>query len=87
MRIFPNTVTGSTSVSQDYTQVGQLMFRVRWERTPGAPCNGGNPCTGTFLGETIDDQYGNTVQNVQHMSYMSDPLASTPLVGGGAHGG
>jgi Flp pilus assembly protein TadG len=83
--INPNTVTNPTTVSQDYTQVGQMMFRVRWEQTTGqvggTNCAGpSGPCTGTFLANTVQDQYGNNVANVQHQTYMHDPLAAVPLV-------
>ncbi len=78
--IRPNEVASSSSFSQDYTQVGMSLLSVSWRQTSGKVgnknCTAGNPCTGTFQGETVSG-----VSNVQHAIYMSDPLTSVPLTG------
>ena len=71
----PNEVSGSTSYSQDYTQVGRHRLRVRWEKTTGQVgaqvCTSGSPVQGTFLSEQTS--------NWQHAIYLSDTLNSNPL--------
>jgi hypothetical protein len=88
--INPNAVDPTTTFAEDYTQVGQIFLAVDWEQTSGTingrTCTATPPppnpaaCQGTFPGETLDDQWGSTLTDVQHMTYMADPLASTPLV-------
>lgn len=73
----PNAVTGA-SVTGDYTQVGQHRLKVRWEQTSGKvgakTCTPAAPCTGTFLSNESPSG-----SNVQHSTYLADPLNSNPL--------
>jgi Flp pilus assembly protein TadG len=84
----PTAVTGSTTVSQDYTQVGAQMITARWTMTSGRLTSGrsnGTTCTTTTpclcrsrrpcRASFETDLPGDVI----HATYVSDPLNSSPL--------
>ena len=79
--VSPNHVAAANPArSQNYDQVGPTYLKVSWHqltgKVSGNDCPGAGSCSGTFQGE----QAGGT-QDIQQQFYMSDPLASAPLVG------
>lgn len=83
--IRPNQTATGTGFTQDYTQVGEIYFKVGWRQTTGRVgngnngncANGGSNCSGTFAGETVSG----VGSDIQQKTFVADPLLSTPMVG------
>ena len=90
----PNEVTGSTTISQDYTQVGQHMLKASWTMTSGTltsgtieaasgsgtrNCTGSKPCVCTTGSPCVDEFDTEQAGNWLHSTYVADPVNSVPL--------
>jgi Putative Flp pilus-assembly TadE/G-like len=89
----PHAVSGSTSISQDYTQVGLQQITATWTMTSGTltsgtiddgskngkTCTTGKPCVCTTGSPCIGDFETNIPGNVVHATYIADPVNSSPI--------
>ena len=90
----PTAVTGSTTVSQDYTQVGQHKLKATWTMTSGTltsgtikatsgsgtrNCRAGTPCVCTTASPCVDEFDTEQAGNWLHATYVADPVNSVPL--------
>jgi Flp pilus assembly protein TadG len=89
----PNALSGSTSVSQDYTQVGQQLITASWTMTSGQlttgtiddgskkgkSCTASKPCLCTSSNPCKGDFETDVPGNVVHSTYVADPVNSSPL--------
>jgi Flp pilus assembly protein TadG len=90
----PLAVTGSTTISQDYTQVGQHKLKASWTMTSGTltsgtikatsgngtrNCTTSKPCVCTTGSPCVDEFDTEQAGNWLHSTYVADPVNSVPL--------
>ena len=84
----PNATDASSTYLQAYTQVGLSQFSVSWEKKTGQidgkTCTAASSCTGTFEGGgpllSCTKKSECTDETWQHATYVSDPIASKPIM-------